>query len=194
MNLAVQARRLVARRPWIYWVACVIVAAAVAMLVAGHVARLDAARRSWADTGRVLVATGDHVPGDRLQAHTVDMPLAVLPPDAVDPTSQAIDDRAIVRQRVSIGEVVVAADLAVADGPAALADPGTLAVGITDPLARDVRIGLEVQVVSEGVVLADGARVVGVAEEVIFVAVQAQAAATVAAAAHDSAASIVFVP
>ena len=95
---------------------------------------------------------------------------------------------------MSIGEVVVAADLAVADGPAALADPGTLAVGITDPLAHDVRIGLEVQVVSEGVVLADGARVVGVAEEVIFVAVQAQAAATVAAAAHDSAASIVFVP
>ncbi len=80
------------------------------------------------------------------------MPLAVVPPGAVESYEPGT---AIVRQRVTVGEVVVAADLAVPGGPAALADPGTLVVGITDPLARDVRIGLDVQIASEGVVLAD---------------------------------------
>jgi hypothetical protein len=144
-----------------------------------------------------LVASADHRPGERLQAEAVEMPLAVVPRDAVDASDEsdvAGASGSIVRQRLSIGEVVVAADLAVPDGPAALAAPGTLVVGITDPLARDVRIGLEVQVVAEGIVLADEARVVGLADEVVFVAVDARGAATVAAAAHDHSASFVFVP
>ena len=194
MSVAVKARRLLARRPWVYWVACFAVAAAVATLVGGHVARLDEARRSWEATELVLVATTDHLPGDLLQADLVKIPLAVVPPDAVGSTGADAGSEPMVRQRLTIGEVVVAADLAAPGGPAALADPGMLVVGITDPLARGVRVGLDVQVVSEGVVLADGARVVGLADEVIYVAVEARAAATVATAAHDTAASIVFIP
>jgi hypothetical protein len=51
-----------------------------------------------------------------------------------------------------------------------------------------------VQVVAEGIVLADRARVVGLVDEVVYVAVEARAAATVAAAAHDATAGIVFIP
>ena len=186
--------RWVACWPWLYWIACLAVAGAVATLVGGQVARLDEARRSWATTERVLVATADHRPGDLLRAEPVEIPLAVVPPDAVRSTDAATGSEPIVRQRVTVGEVVVGADLAAPGGPAALADRGTLVVGITDPLARDVRIGLDVQVDAEGIVLAEHARVVGLADEVVYVAVEAWAAATVAAAAHDSSASIVFIP
>jgi hypothetical protein len=192
VSVTVKARRALARRPWIYWPACLAVAAAVATLVAGHVARLDDARRRWATSEPVLVATIDHLPGDELTAELVEMPLAVVPPDAVG--SNAVSGEAIVRQRVARGEVVVAADLTALRGPASLADRGTLVVGITDPLARDIRIGLDVQVVAEGIVLADRARVVGLVDEVVYVAVEARAAATVAAAAHDATAGIVFIP
>lgn len=192
MSVTVKARRALARRPWIYWTACLAVAAAVSAMVGGHVAGLDDARRRWATGEPVLVATIDHLPGDVLKAELVEMPLAVVPPDAVG--SNAGSSEAIVRQRVAIGEVVVAADLTALGGPASLADRGTLVVGITDPLARDVRIGLEVQIVAEGIVLADRARVVGLADEVVYVAVEARAAATVAAAAHDASVSIVFIP
>jgi hypothetical protein len=194
VSVAVTARRTLARHPWLYWFGCLAAGVALALLVGGHVTRLDEARRSWAQTGRVLVATTDHRAGDLLQAKSVEMPLAVIPPDAIDTVGAASDDGTIVRQRVSTGEVVVSADLAVPGGPAALADPGTLVVGITDPMARGVRVGLEVRIVAEGIVLADDAHVVEVSDEVIFVAVGAEAAAMVAAAARDTSASLVFVP
>jgi ethanolamine utilization microcompartment shell protein EutL len=193
MHLAVTTRRVLARHPWIFWLVCLAVAAAAASLVSSYVTALDQARRDLGATRTVLVAAVDHQPGDPLQVRRADMPLPLLPPDAVDPAVGGVD-QAIVRQRVSIGEVVVAADLAAADGPAALAKAGELVVGIVDPLARDVRIGLEVQVVAEGVLLADGARVVGLADDVILVAVDAQAAAVTAAAARTSSASILFAP
>lgn len=193
MHLAVTARRVLARHPWIFWVVCLSIAAAAATLVTGYVSALDQARRDLGATRTVLVAEADHLAGEGLRARSVEVPLTAVPTDAVDPDDPAVDG-AFVRQRVSIGEIVMAADLAAPTGPAALADAGTLVVGITDLLARNVRIGLDVQVAAEGVVLAERATVVDLADDVIFVAVDARDAPMVAAAARTSAASIIFAP
>jgi len=193
MHLAATARRVLARHPWIFWVVCLAIAAAVASLVTGYTSALDQARRDLDATRTVLVAEADHLPGEELRARPVEVPLTVVPPDAVEPDDPSVDE-ALVRQRVSIGEIVVAADLATPTGPAALADAGTLVVGITDLLARNVRIGLDVQIAAEGIVLAERATVVHLADEVIFVAVDARDAPMVAAAARTSSASIIFAP
>jgi len=190
MHIAVRARLVVARHPWVYWAACVLIAALAAMLVGRYASALDEARRSWGTSRRVIVANADHLPGEPLDAESTTMPLAVLPSGAI----QSFEPGAIVRQRVTAGEIVVEADLAVPGGPAALADAGTLVIGIHDPLAAKVRIGLDVQIASDGVVLADEGRVVDLSDGVVFVAVDAPAAAMVAAAAHSGTATIVFVP
>ena len=92
--------------------------------------------------------------GQPVRATAAEVPTALVPPGAVtEPPGDAV-----ARQRVTAGEIVVAADLAAAPGPAALADPDTVVVGLTDPLARNVAIGLHVQVAAEGVVLAETAR------------------------------------
>lgn len=190
MHIAVRLRRVVARHPWVYWLTCVVLALGVTALVNRQVEALDEQRMEWGTTRRVLVATSDHLPGDGLQTEVRAMPIALVPEAAVDEA----DGNTIVRQRVSTGEVVVAADLAAPSGPAALADAGTRVVGLSDPLARNVRVGLEVHVVAEGLVLTENARVVDLVDDVIFVAVDAEAAATVAAAAHGATASLVFIP
>jgi hypothetical protein len=190
MHIAVNARRVLARHPWIYWAACLVVAGLAAMLAGRYVSALDTARHGWGTTGRVVVADVEHLPGEPLRAETVTMPLAVIPPGAVE----SFEAGTVVRQRITAGEIVVHADLAAPSGPAALAETGTLVVGITDPLAAGARVGLAVQIASEGIVLADEGRVVGLADGVILVAVEASAAATVAAAAQRGAATVVFVP
>jgi hypothetical protein len=194
MHIAVTMRRVVARHPWVYWLTALLLALVVAMLVNRQVTALDDTRREWSTTRRVLVAAADHEPGESLRAEPRSVPIALLPDGAV--LDVDFDDHAdeIVRQRITRGEVVVGADLTEPTGPAALATDGTMVVGIVDLLARDVRIGLVVQVVSEGIVLADEARVVAVADEVVFVAVESRTAPMVAAAAHDATASLVFVP
>jgi hypothetical protein len=194
MHIAVTMRRVVARHPWVYWLTCLVLALAVAALVNRQVSALDATRREWGTTRRVLVAVADHQPGEPLRAEPRPMPIALVPEGAVLDADAGAHLDEIVRQRVTSGEVVVSADLAPPNGPAALAAHGTMVVGIVDLLARDVRIGLAVQIVAEGVVLADDARIVAVADDVVFVAVQARTAPMVAAAAHDATASLVFVP
>jgi hypothetical protein len=190
MHITVKMRRVLARHPWIFWAFCLAFALAAAAIVSRYVTALDEAARDLGTTRTVFVATADQSPGERLHSRPVDMPLGLLPSDAVE----SADADSILRQRVTAGEVVVSADLATPSGPAALAEPGTLVIGVTDMLARNVRIGLEVQIAAEGIVLADRAEVVYLADDVIFVAVEAGSAPMVALAAHDGTASLLFVP
>jgi hypothetical protein len=192
MHIAVRARRTLVRHPWIYWVGCCSLAIIAAWIVRDQLVAVDRARLSWGATRQVLVATVDHEQGQPLDAHTIEMPVAVIPPHAV-----AVDVElagTIVRQRIGIGEVIVAADIASMDGPAALAPAGSVVVGIIDPLARNVAVGLDVAIASDGIVLANDAKVVDLADDVILVAVDERDAPMVAAAAHDGTASVMFVP
>ena len=190
MHIAVRARRLLARRPWIYWCACVVLAFGTAAIVRQQLLELDEARQRWGTTRDVLVATVDHEPGQQLQFEHVAVPLALVPANAVSD----MDGGAVTRQRIAAGEIIVDRDTSAPIGPAALADSGTLVVGVSDPLARDVAVGLDVQVSADGVVLAERGRIVDRADDIVFVAVDASAAPMVALAAHDGKVSLLFVP
>ncbi|MGA7758589.1 MAG: hypothetical protein WCA90_19245 [Ilumatobacteraceae bacterium] len=190
MHVAARARLVLARRPWLYWLIVAVLAAVIALVVRGRVVDLDEARRSWGDTRRVLVAAAPLEPGEPIVVLTIDLPVALLPVGALED----LPEGAHLRQRVSDGEVLTELDIADRPGPAALADGGTLVVAISDPLSRNVTIGLPVQVAADGIVLAESATVVDLADEIVFVAVGAADAPAVAAAAHQGIASLLYVP
>jgi hypothetical protein len=190
MHVAARARLLLARRPWVYWAFVAALASLLAVAVNAEFTSLDEARRSWGSTRSVLVAARPLAPGDPIEAHPVDLPVAAIPPGALDD----LPDGAQLRQRVAIGEVLTELDLTAVPGPAARAAIGTVVVALSDPLSRGVTIGLKVQVAADGLVIADSATVVEVADDVIFVAVDASAAPTVAVAAQQGIASLLYLP
>jgi hypothetical protein len=190
MHLVVRARRLLARHPSIYWVMCAGLAGASGLIVHAQLAALDDARHAWGTTRTVLVATVDLQPGDALHARATALPSAMVPASAIAEAAST----ATARHRIAVGEVIVADDLVSAGGPAARASQGERVVGLTDALARNIAVGSDVEVTADGVVLADHARVVDVADDVIFVAVSPSDAPAVCAAAHDGSAGLIFVP
>ncbi len=190
MQIAARARLFLARHPSVYWVAVVVLAAGVAAGVRGQLRAVEAARERWAEFDQVLVAVREHDPGDVLATRAVELPVAAIPPSALDrppPGARAT-------QRINLGEIVVAADVMPPEGPAAGASPGTIVVPIADPLAREVRIGLDVRIAAEGLVLAADATVVEVIDDIVFVAVDPADAALVADAARRDTASLLYVP
>jgi hypothetical protein len=190
MHVAAQARLVLARRPWIYWVVVATFALLAAVAVHGEMTSIAARRDGWGDTRRVLVARQQLEPGDPIAADLVTLPVAALSDDALtEPPATGV-----VRQRVAAGEVLTQLDVTSRSGPAALADAGFVVVALSDPLARDVTAGLDVQVTADGFVIATPAEVTGVVDDVIFVAVTERDAATVAAAAQQGRASLVYLP
>ncbi len=190
MHVAARTRLALARRPWLYWLIVAVLAAMIALVVRGRVAELDDARRSWGDTRPVLVASAALEPGEPIVAVTLDIPVSLLPVGALE----HLPEDARLRQRVSDGEVLTELDVVGRPGPAALADDGTLVVALSDPLSRNVAIGLPVQVAADGLVIAASATVVDLDDEIVFVAVDAGDAPAVAAAAQQGIASLLYVP
>jgi hypothetical protein len=190
MRVASRARLVLARRPAIYWLAVAALATLTALTVHAEQAAIGTARDRWGATRAVLVAAQQLEPGDELVADLVERPLAVVPDGALG----ALTPGTTMRQRVAAGSVVTRFDVAVRPGPAALAEPGTVVVAMSDPLARDVAVGLAVQVVADGVVLADDAVVSAVVDDVVFVAVSRRDGPAAATAAQQGIASLVYLP
>lgn len=190
MQLAARVRLVLARRPWLYWLAVAGLAAGIAFGVERRLAQVDAARERWSPTTAVPVAVHDHRPGDPLVVRLVELPRAAVPDRAVG----RVPAGARATQRIAAGEVVVDLDVLPAEGPAAGARPGTLVVPIPDPLAADLAIGQGLQVVAEGIVLAERATAVDVAGEVVFAAVDPADAPLVAAAVERGTATLLLVP
>lgn len=190
MQLAARVRLVLARRPWIYWVAVAALAGAAGLGVERRLAAVDEARERWATSRSAVVAAHDHEPGDPLVVRHVELPEAAIPELAVErlpPTARAT-------QRIAAGEVVVELDVSPGDGPAAAAGPDTLVVAVEDPLARHLPIGQAVLVAADGAVLADRAAVVEVVDDVAFVAMDPEAAPAVADAARRGAVALLLVP
>lgn len=185
-----RARTFSARHSWIRWSFVVLLAATAGLGTQRQLAAVQADRAGWGDSVDVLVATRDLVADDSIDAKTVSVPAAMVPIAAL----AELPTGARLRQRVTTGEILTAADITAAPGPAAAAAPGTAVVAVVDPLARSVVVGLAVRVSSEGVVLADTATIVGVADDVVFVAVPDSDAPMVAAAAQAGRASLIFLP
>ena len=140
MHVAARARLVLARRPWIYWSLVACLAAAAALMIHAQVAALDRARVQWGATGTVLVADRAAGPGDPVAWRTVELPLAALPPGAIERWPEG----GRLRQRIGEGEVLTEVDLATGSGPAGLADAGTVVVALSDPLSRSIAVGLRV--------------------------------------------------
>lgn len=185
-------RLMLARRPWIRWLAIGAVAIAAGWLVLGQLRAVDDARRSWTQQRSVFVAVQDHSPGDALEVEERRLPIAAVPASALDVSPSGN----ITRQSISAGEIVTANDVAGGTGPAAAADDGETVVAVSDPLLigamSRLSIGLQVSIHSEGIVLADRARIVAIDGEVVFVALDPDVAPSVSAAAQLRLASLAF--
>jgi len=190
MHVAAQARLVLARRPWIYWVVVATFATIAVIAVRGEMTSIANERDRWGATRDVLVARQQHEPGDPISADLVALPLAALPDDAL----VGLPATGHVRQRVSAGEVLTQLDITDAVGPAANAEMGTAVVALSDPLARNVVVGLRVQVAADGLILTDAAVVTDVFDDVVFVAIDERDAPAVAAAAQQGIATLLYLP
>jgi SAF domain len=185
-----RVRIAIARRPWIRWLVIAGLSIAAGSTVAGQLRGVEAARSSWAETVVVFTARQDLAPGEALSVTTAELPIAAVPKSAL--TEVPIGMTA--RQRIAVGEVVVAGDVTDGVGPAAQADTGTVVVPVRDPLVVSAPLGARVGVFADGIVLAASAKVVHLDADVVFIAVDSADGPVVAAAAQMQTASIVFLP
>jgi SAF domain len=192
MSLPARVRLVLARSPWLYWAVVAALAGAAGLFVMRAADGVEAARESWGDSRRVLVATRDVEPGDLLDgaADLRPLPAPMLPPDAVT----ELEEGAVARQRIAAGEVVVAHDLGPSGAPQTLIPSGWLAVAISEPVASGARVGNAVSVATGGVVLATEGIVVGLVGEALLVAVPADIAPQVAQAASTGDVAVLLAP
>jgi hypothetical protein len=181
MRASVRVRHLLARRPWLYWLAVAVVAAAAGAVVANAMAAVAEQRRAWGTPQRVVVATRDAEAGEPvgLVAAIASWPAPMLPPSAV----RVVDPAAVLRRPVADGEVIVADDIAATAGPQALIPPGWLGVPVPEAVPSGVVTGALVTVISGGIVLATDAVIAGTLTEGVLVAVPSADAPLVAQAA-----------
>jgi hypothetical protein len=190
MHVAARARLVLARRPWIHWTAVGLLAAVAAITVHAQLDALARTRDDWGTTRPVLVARDAAGPGEGVSARTVQLPVAMLPDGALEEWPPG----ATLQRRVGAGEVLTDLDVSVGAGPAARAERGTVVVGVPVGSADAAVVGAPVQVAADGLVLADRGTVVDVTDGVVFVAVDRSDGATVAAAAHQGTASLLYLP
>lgn len=170
----VAVRRLLVRRPWIHWLVVGVATVAAMATTLARVDRIDAARAEWGATRTVWVASKAAAPGEQIQVVATDVPAAVVPPSALAADGSA---ELVARQHVSPGEIVTEVDVGRDGGGAlALVPDGWLAVPVLESPASGAAVGTRVHVVSDGVVLADEAVVVGYHDDVTLVAVPASEA------------------
>jgi hypothetical protein len=190
MHVAARARLLLARRPWLYWLAVSAIAALLATSVHQRIESLDDARQAWGDTRPVLVARSPLAPGDSILVDEARLPVAAVSPDALT----ELPAEAQLRHRVARGDVLTTVDVTARTGPAARAEVGTVVVGLSDQHGLHAPIGAPVLVAADGLLLADAATVVDVIDDVVFVAVAAADGPAVAAAAQQGLATLLHLP
>lgn len=184
-------RRLVARRPWIQWVAITAIGVAVAASVADALAAVDAERTAWGTSVTVWVAAADTSIGEPIEAEAVEVPEAVRPPGAIE-----LDEVAgsLARQEIGRGEMIVALDLWAPDDELALAPPGWLVAPVEESPPSGAGFGDRVQVASDGFVVAADAVVVGFVDGVTLVAVPADLAPLLPMASTTSSVTLLRAP
>ena len=125
MRHLAMVRRVLARRPWIYWTIVAAVAAAGAIATASVLRGVDDERARWGDTAAVLVATRDVAAGEPLAGLIAERryPMAMIPAGAVE----SVEAGAAARHRLGAGEIVVDVDVAATTAPRSLIPRGWLA-------------------------------------------------------------------
>lgn len=190
---AVRARRMLVRRPWIQWSFVLVVATIVASSVQQRLVAVDVTRQSWGAPAPVLVATEQIEVGQPLRLEVRDLPIALVPPAAVDPVI-GVGDAAVARQRIGVGEIVTSLDVVADRGPQALTPAGWLAVPVVESPPSGAELGDRVRVVSDGIVLSATALVVGRFDNVTMLAVPAADAPLLPAAAIAGSLTLLLEP
>lgn len=187
-NPGARLRRALVRRPWLYWVLVIAVAAVTGSIAYESVRAVEAERQTWGSTTTVHVSTRPLARGDSLDGLTVtrDVPIAVVPDDAVD----AVPDGAVARHDMGPGEMLSEHDITGAEGARGLAPAGWPTVAIIEPIPTGANTGTRVAVAADGAVLAASAIVVGTHGDAVLVAVPDGDAPAVAAAAVESRAAL----
>lgn len=183
-------RRLVARRPWVQWIAIAAVAVTLMATVADAMSRLEAERSAWGTPVDVWVARQDVSVGEPIAVEVRTIPESMRPPGSVGVEVTIAGDLA--RQAIGRGEIVVGTDVWPPDDELALAPDGWLVAPIEEAPRSGARPGERVQVVSDGFVLAEEGVVVGSVDGVTLVAVPEDVAPLVLAG--SSAVSLLRVP
>jgi hypothetical protein len=187
MHLLAWARLMVARHPWVYWLAIAVVAGAVALTSASAIARVEAARRSWGEQATVWMTTSAIEPGQPITATEHAVPIAVVPPGAVPD----IPVGTVALQRIGAGEIVTSTDVA-ANAPAGLIPPGWVAFAV--PASGDhLSTGDHVDVYAADQFI-DAGLVVDVGESESMIAIPTTAAPAMAAALLADAVTLALSP
>ena len=111
MRLLPRLRLLLARRPWLYWSAVGVCAAAVWASMSAAAAGVERERAAWGATQRVWVTDAALGAGEPISASAREYPTAMVPAAAVDMLPSGV-----AAHPLSAGEVVVASDVAGARG------------------------------------------------------------------------------
>ena len=122
MNPVARVRHVLARRPWLYWLAVLVLAATAGLVVADAAAGVEAARRSWGDTApsSLPLSTSPLVSSSPTTSRSGRRPEPMVPARAVS----ALPSRATARQRIAAGEMIMAHDVVATDGPQAMIPDG----------------------------------------------------------------------
>lgn len=180
MFLLARIRVTLARHPSIYWLVVALLCAVMVTSVLSVLNRAEAARRSWGDSRTAWVASRDIAPGESVSATATDLPMAMIPVDALaDPP-----DDAVATQHIGIGEIVTGVD--VGSGPFTLVPDGWQAIAIvTDPATLPAEPGDHVAVYAAGSLIAPDGVVIDIDDTSVVVAVPGDVVAAVSVAALD---------
>ncbi|MCB0985933.1 MAG: SAF domain-containing protein [Ilumatobacteraceae bacterium] len=171
MSQLARLRRLLARRPWLYWTAAAALALLIALQVQASLAALATARQAWGTPVTVWVATAPAERGDHVQAEPRDYPAAMVPPGAL---TSAPDHPAA--RTIEVGEVLLAS----AVGGNAEVGAGWVVVALPSSAAPRVVAGQRLVLFGNGATLCDGVVTSPESGSTIEVAVPPGCAATAA--------------
>jgi Flp pilus assembly protein CpaB len=196
MAALVRLRWFCRSRPVLWWLACVVTLSGAAVVWTRQIEALAGQRERLVQAVPVVVAVHDLSPGEVItaaDARVEPRPSAFVPAGAVSTVTDAVGQ--VVREPIVAGEVVVGARLANrgATGVEALLRPTERAVAVTaDERTPPMEVGSFVDLIaadsaatssaSTATVLVDGARVVGVRDKSVVVAVPADDLSQVASA------------
>jgi hypothetical protein len=189
MRLLANIRMHVARRPWIRWLVVAVLALGVGVAVASELAGVRREREAWGRSTTVYVATKDLAVGDPVAdaVERREVPSVVVPLSAL----ADLPAGGSATQHVSVGEIVVAGDVAAATGPRALIPSGWLGIDLSDVANPALfAVGDPAAVLGGGATIAASAVVVEVGPTDVVVAVPFADAPAVAAAANERTAVI----
>lgn len=189
-RMIVAVRRAVARRPWVNWVAIGCLSIVVMAGLRTRLHAVDEARAGWGETASVWVAAGDIDVGEPLETTLLEVPISVLPERAVSDSPAGTP----ARRQIGRGEIVTDLDVMPDGVLAGLTPDGWLVTPVEESPASGAALGDRVQVASGGFVLAQAAVVVGFTDQVTLIAVPAEIAPLVPAAAETGRVTLLRMP